>query len=447
MSERFFGTDGLRGQVGEYPLVPEIALRLALAAGEYFARHKKNPKVIIGKDTRLSCDIFECALSAGLCASGVNVYLAGVLPTPAISFLVQKEQADLGVVISASHNKYTDNGIKFFDSTGFKLSDEVENILTNSVLDTSKVWQYATPGKEGTIRYMNSAQNEYREYLEASCDVSLTGLTIVLDCAHGAAFAVGQELLEKLGAKVILMNAEPTGLNINEEGGSLYPEYMAKEVLKYKADIGIALDGDADRLILCDEYGLVLDGDQIMAICAKDLLSQNKLVGANLVATVMSNMALDVFMAENGGKLIRTAVGDRYVIEKMRELGATFGGEQSGHILFMDNSKTGDGLLAALKVLSIVVRTGKKVSELASMLKIFPQRLINVSIKERVPFRNFPEIEKAVKDAEKKLGERGRVLLRFSGTELKARVMVEGEDLELVDKLAENIAEIVKKSM
>jgi len=449
MKKRLFGTDGMRGRVNQFPMLPDVALRLGLAAGTYFRTGKRRHRVVIGKDTRLSGYIYENALTAGLCASGMDVFLVGPLPTPAIAFLTRNMRADFGVVISASHNPYSDNGIKFFDSEGFKLQDRVEDIITDMVLDPTWEWDYPPPDEVGRTFRINDAPGRYIVAIKNSFPPGMTldGLRVVLDCANGANYKVAPMALKELGAEVISLGVEPDGLNINHLVGSLHPDVVAARVRETRADIGLALDGDADRLIVVDEHGNTLDGDQIMAVCAQDLMEQEKLPGRILVGTVMSNMALEIFMREHGGRLIRTAVGDRYVVEAMREHGAAFGGEQSGHLVFMDHGTTGDGLLAALQLLRIMRQKNKPISELASLLRLYPQVLLNVPVVEKKDFTKVLPVMAAVQSAEKALGERGRVLLRYSGTEPLIRVMVEGEDAEQVERLAQFIAETIKTTL
>ncbi|MCL1939703.1 MAG: phosphoglucosamine mutase [Desulfovibrionaceae bacterium] len=449
MNKRLFGTDGMRGRVNQYPMLPDMALRLGLAAGSYFRTGERRHRVVIGKDTRLSGYIYENALTSGLCASGMDVFLVGPLPTPAIAFLTRNMRADFGIVISASHNPYHDNGIKFFDSRGFKLQDKVEDIITDMVLDPTWEWDYPAPDKVGRAFKISDAPGRYIVAIKNSfpADMTLDGLRVVLDCANGANYKVAPMALKELGAEVVSLGVEPDGLNINHRVGSLHPDVVAAKVRETRADIGLALDGDADRLIVVDEHGNTLDGDQIMAVCAQDLMEQGKLPGNTLVGTVMSNMALEIFMRERGGVLVRTAVGDRYVVEAMREHGASLGGEQSGHIVFMDYGTTGDGLLAGLQLLRIMRQKNKPISELAGLLRPYPQILLNVPVAEKKDFAHVPAVMAAVQSAEKALGERGRVLLRYSGTEALARVMVEGEDEEQVEHLAKSIAETVKTAL
>ena len=449
MSKRLFGTDGLRGQANIFPMQPELVLRLGLAAGQYFRQGHRRHRVLIGKDTRLSGYVFESALTAGFCAAGMDVLMVGPMPTPAISFLTRNMRANLGVVISASHNPFMDNGIKFFDKNGFKLPDHVEDEITDMVMDKNIKWDTPLPEAVGRAAKIEDSPGRYIVYLKNSfpSELTLDGIRIVLDCANGATYKVAPLIFEELGAKVFKVGNQPDGLNINRKCGSLYPGVAASKVLETGADVGLALDGDGDRLIVVDEKGQVLDGDQIMAICAMDLMERGRLPGNTLAATVMSNMALEIFMQEKGGRLLRTAVGDRYVVEAMRKHGAILGGEQSGHIIFMEHSTTGDGILAALQLLRIMRERGKSLSELAGLLQPFPQKLVNVHVERKVPFETVPLLQKAVRDAEEKLGARGRVLLRYSGTESVVRVMVEGENQDLVERLTGRIADEAAKGL
>lgn len=446
---RLFGTDGIRGRVNSHPMQPELVIRLGLAAGQYFRNGNKRHRVVIGKDTRLSGYVFESALTSGFCAAGMDVFLVGPLPTPAISFLTRSMRADLGVVISASHNPYMDNGIKFFDKDGFKLADEVEDEIAAMITDPGFSWSYPAHDQVGRAKKIQDSPGRYIVDLKHSFPAGMTldGMTIVLDCAHGAAYRVAPLIFEELGARVVTLGVEPDGLNINKGCGSLHPEVLAAKVREHRADIGLALDGDADRLIVVDEYGTVLDGDQIMAVCADEMMSRGTLAGGTLVATVMSNMALEVFMAERGGRLLRTKVGDRYVVEEMRKGGYLLGGEQSGHLVFMEHSTTGDGTLAALQLLRIMVARQRPISEIAGLLTPYPQKLVNVRVKKKVPFEDVPSIQDAVRDAEAKLGRTGRVLLRYSGTEALARIMVEARDQSLVDELCAGLTHAVETGL
>ena len=446
---RLFGTDGIRGRVNDYPMQPELVLRLGLAAGQYFRNGNRRHRVVIGKDTRLSGYVFESALTAGFCAAGMDVFMVGPLPTPAISFLTRNMRADLGVVISASHNPYMDNGIKFFDREGFKLADEVEDEIAAMVLNPNFSWDSPDHNQVGRARKIQDSPGRYIVELKHSFPPGMTldGVKIVLDCAHGAAYRVAPLIFEELGAQVITLGVEPDGFNINKGCGSLYPQVLADKVREHRADIGLALDGDADRLIVVDDYGRVLDGDQIMAVCAGEMLERGVLQHKALVATVMSNMALQVFMHERGGQLLRTKVGDRYVVEEMRKGGYVFGGEQSGHLVFMEHSTTGDGTLAALQLLRIMVAKGRPISELAQLLVPYPQKLVNVPVQKKTPFAQVPAIQNAMREAESQLGATGRVLLRYSGTEPLVRVMVEAQDQTQVDRWSAELAQAVEQGL
>ena len=449
MADRFFGTDGLRGKVNTHPMTADVVLRLGLAAGVRFRRGQHQHRVVIGKDTRLSGYMFESALTAGLCAAGMHVIMTGPLPTPAISFLTRNMRADLGVVISASHNPFDDNGIKFFDADGYKLPDEIEDEISAMVLNSDFSWPYPDARHVGRATKIEDAGGRYIVYIKSSFPAHLTlaGLRIVIDCANGASYKVAPLALEELGAEVFRIGTAPDGTNINEHCGSLHPETVAARVREVRADVGMALDGDADRLIMVDEHGTILDGDQLMAMCAQSLMARGELPGNMLVATAMSNMALEIFMQEHGGTLLRTKVGDRYVMEAMRREGAMLGGEQSGHLIFHKYSTTGDGLLAALQVLRIMCEKEKPLSALASLLAPFPQKLINVRIKKRLPFEERPAIGDAVKQVEDALAGRGRVLLRYSGTESLCRVMVEGEHPDKVEEYAQMLADVVVREL
>ena len=428
----------------------DVALRLGLAAGMFFKRKGDcQHKVVIGKDTRLSGYMFESALTAGLCAAGMKVIMTGPLPAPAISFLTRSMRADFGVVISASHNPYMDNGIKFFDEEGFKLPDDQEDAISAMVLDADYRWPYPPSDRVGRASKIEDAGGRYIVYTK-SCfpaGMTLSGLRIVVDCANGASYKVAPLALEELGAEVVRIGTSPNGLNINDHVGALHPETMAAKVREVRADVGIALDGDADRLIMADEHGTILDGDQLMAMCAKDLLDRGELPGNAIVATAMSNLALEVFMQENGGKLLRSKVGDRYVMEMMRREGVMFGGEQSGHLIFRKFSTTGDGLLAALQILRILREKDKPLSEIGGLLKLFPQKLLNVRVEQKVPFEQKPVIGETVAKIEQALGNRGRVVLRYSGTEALCRIMVEAEDPEKVELYTKELADVVRREL
>ncbi|MGL4721999.1 MAG: phosphoglucosamine mutase [Desulfovibrionaceae bacterium] len=443
-----FGTDGIRGCVNTFPMTVEMVLRVALATGSFLRDTYTRPLVLIGKDTRLSGYIFESAITAGLCAMGVNVLHVGPMPTPAVAFLTQSMRANLGIVISASHNPYHDNGIKFFDHQGFKLAHSVEENISCHAQEETR-WKYPSSHSLGKTSRVNDAAGRYIVHLKHSLpkNIRLDTLTIVLDCANGAAYHLAPLLLKELGATVIPLGIEPNGTNINENCGSLSPINVAQMVVEHKADFGIALDGDADRVTLIDEKGAILDGDHIMAICAKNLLRKNLLTHNTLVATIQSNMALENFMKKHNGTLIRTNVGDRHVVEIMRKNNYIFGGEQSGHIIFSEHSTTGDGMLVALQIAQIMQEDNKKLSELSKMLELYPQKMVNILVKEKIPLENSPEITKGVEKAKKELGNKGRIILRYSGTESLCRLMVEAEDDLLAEKITNEIALCVRKNL
>lgn len=427
-------------------MTPEIAFRIG-AAVTYQVRRRVShaPRIVVGKDTRLSGYLFEQAISAGVCSQGGRVMLSGPLPTPAIAHLTTSMRADAGVVISASHNPYEDNGIKIFGADGFKLPDaaeeELEALIEGDALDRRR----PTGKSVGRAERLDDAPGRYVAFVKQSfpADLTLEGLRIVVDAAHGAAYKVAPAVFYELGAEVCAMGVDPNGRNINKERGAVHPEACAKEVLKRRADLGIALDGDADRVIVIDERGEEVDGDTVMSLCATRMLSAGKLRKKTLVATVMSNLGLERAVEAAGGRLVRTAVGDRYVVEAMRAKGYNFGGEQSGHMIFLDHASTGDGLVAALQLLAIVLRERRPLSELAraAMTRV-PQVLVNAKLARRRPLEEMPETSKAVRAAEKRLGKSGRVVVRWSGTEAKLRVMIEGEDEAAIAALARSICDV-----
>ncbi len=448
MPRKLFGTDGVRGVANTEPMTVETAIALGQAAAHIFqdkggSRHK----ILIGKDTRLSGYMFETALSAGICAMGGEVLLVGPMPTPGIAFLTHSMRADAGVVISASHNPYPDNGIKFFGRDGFKLPDEVESRI-EALMFGDHLRENRPPSPEiGRAQRIDDATGRYIVYLKNTFPhhLSLDGLRLVVDCANGAAYRIAPQVFSELGAEVITIGASPNGLNINEQCGSLYPEIVAQKVRESRADLGISLDGDADRVILVDHQGDVLDGDRIMAISAESLARKRKLARNTVVANVMSNVGLEIFLKERKIKLVRSAVGDRYVIEAMRAGGYNFGGEQSGHLVFLDHATTGDGVLAALQVLSVMVERGKKASELASDLVAYPQMLLNVRMKQRIPLESMKGFQKAKGEFERMLRGRGRIVVRYSGTEPLLRIMAEGENRPEVEAIVKTLAEKAKE--
>ena len=446
---RIFGTDGVRGIANVYPMTTEMAMQLGRGAAYIFKNKNRRPKIVIGKDTRLSGYMIENAISSGICSMGVDVLLVGPLPTPGIAFITSSMRADAGVVISASHNPFQDNGIKFFSRDGFKLPDELEEEIEELILSNGINHLRPTAEEVGKAFRIDEAVGRYVVFLKNSFprDLTLEGIKIAVDCAHGAAYKVAPAVFEELGAEVVLTGVKPNGQNINAGCGSLYPELVAKLVVESGAHIGVAFDGDADRLICADEKGRVLDGDHLMAVCAAHMLREARLNHSTLVTTVMSNMGLEVALKSRGGRLERTAVGDRYVVERMRAGGFNLGGEQSGHVIFLDYNTTGDGVLSALRLLEVMLLEGKPLSELAAIMERYPQHLINVRVKERKPLEAIPEIARTVSLVEKKLGDHGRVLIRPSGTEPVIRVMVEGRDRDLVVEVAQETAAVIERAM
>ncbi|MCA6311220.1 phosphoglucosamine mutase [Phenylobacterium sp.] len=448
MSKRaYFGTDGIRGQANTHPMTAEVALRVGLAAGRLFrSREERRHMVVIGKDTRLSGYMVEPALVAGFTSAGMDVRLLGPMPTPGVAMMTRSLRADLGVMISASHNPWTDNGIKLFGPDGYKLSDarelEIEALMGQSLSE-----DLAPATALGRAARVDDSQARYVEIAKATFPrrLSLSGLRIVIDCANGAAYKVAPAALYELGAEVIPVGVAPNGMNINEECGSTHPEAMIKAVKDYRADIGIALDGDADRLVICDEKGRVVEGDQIMALIADNWARRNRLAGGGVVATVMSNLGLERFLGARNLRLERTAVGDRYVMARMREGGFNLGGEASGHIILSDFSTTGDGLLAALQVLAVLKAGDRPMSALARQFEPAPQKLENVRFTSGKPLE-AEAVKAAIADAEQKLGAGGRVLVRASGTEPLIRVMAEGDDETLVSQVVSEIVGAVRKA-
>ena len=439
---KLFGTDGIRGSANIYPVTPEIAFRLGRSAG-YLLRRSEGvtPRFVIGRDTRRSGGMLEASLVAGLNSVGADVLLAGVVPTPAVASLVKELGADGGVVISASHNSASDNGLKLFGGDGYKLDDALEERLEQLIL-TAEIDGIRASGAEiGTGETVVGAGEQYGLMAKASVPgMSLHGLRIAVDCANGASFQTTPQVLRDLGASLALFHAEPDGMNINKGCGSTHAEEISRLVKESGAQIGISHDGDADRLVLCDEKGEVVDGDEILAMTALDALKRGTLAGKTLVATVMSNFGLDECLEAAGGKVLRTAVGDRYVVEAMREGNFSIGGEQSGHLIFRDHGTTGDGLLAALQVLRIMTETGKPLSELRRCLKKYPQAQRNLRVKEKPPLESLPEVAAMIADTERSLDGKGRVLLRYSGTEPKVRLLIEGPDAAVINDAADRIA-------
>lgn len=440
---RLFGTDGVRGVVNEF-LTPELAYHLGRAAATHFGKEKEHPTFLIGRDTRISGSMLECALASGICSVGGNVVMAGVIPTPAVAYLVKQQGFDAGAVISASHNPFPDNGIKFFDGSGFKLPDEVEDQLEVYVRQSAdNELPRPTGAGIGRVEYNANLAHHYAHFVRHTIDTSLEGLTIVYDGANGAASSVGPEILSGLGAKVININVNPDGLNINHHCGSTHIEGLQVAVQQHHADLGIANDGDADRCLLVDEKGQVLDGDQIMLLCALKLKEEGKLKGDTVVGTVMSNIGFHKAAEELGMKTVSTAVGDRYVLEYMREHDLSIGGEQSGHVIFLDHNTTGDGMLTAVQVAALVKEKNQPLSELAGIMTKYPQVLINVRVATKTGWEENDIIKAAIVTAEGELGDEGRVLVRASGTEPLIRVMAEGPDQEALQSLCQEIADII----
>ncbi len=438
---RLFGTDGVRGTANIYPMTTDIAMQIGRAIAFKLKDSRHKSRIVIGKDTRLSGYMIENALAAGICSMGVNILLVGPLPTPGIAFITSSMRADAGVVISASHNPFQDNGIKIFSSDGFKLPDADEIEIEDLIFSQKMAALRPVADEVGRAARIDDARGRYIVFLKNTFppQYTLEGLHIVLDCAHGATYGVAPHVFEELGARVSAIGVSPDGTNINDNCGALHPELISAKVREAGADIGIALDGDGDRLIVADEKGNIVDGDHIMAICAADLMARRKLRKKTLVATVMSNLGLERAMRKIGGRLLRTQVGDRYVVEEMRRNGYNLGGEQSGHLVFFDHNTTGDGILAALQLLAVMIKKGKPLGEIARIMTTVPQILKNV----RTPVKIMPEkingFADLVAGAGKKLGNSGRILVRPSGTEPIIRVMVEGEDHDLICRMADEL--------
>ena len=447
---RYFGTDGIRGEANAGVMTVETAVAVGRAIGSIFVSRHERPRIMIGKDTRRSGYLFEMALVAGACSVGAEPYLLGPLPTPGIAFMTTGMRADVGVVISASHNPFQDNGIKLFGPDGFKLPDEVELRIERFLADdAAQAAALQTGAGIGRTRRVEDARGRYVVYLKTTFpnDLTLDGVKIAVDCANGAGYRVAPAVFEELGAEVIEIGTSPNGLNINDGVGALYPEQLARVVVEQGCDIGIALDGDGDRLVLVDEKGNVVDGDQILALCAARMSRTGALAKNTLVVTVMSNFGLEMAMRDLGIKLVRTQVGDRYVVEAMRAGGYNVGGEQSGHLLFLDHSTTGDGILAALRVLETMVREQKPLSDLTGVMQPAPQTLLNIRVREKPALSSLPDVSREIVRAERELEGTGRVLVRYSGTENKCRVMVEGQEPAAVEAHARRIAEAVQAAI
>ncbi|NLI81700.1 MAG: phosphoglucosamine mutase [Deltaproteobacteria bacterium] len=447
---KLFGTDGIRGIANASPMTTDIAMKVGLSTAYVFRNTHRRPKIIIGKDTRLSGYMLENALTAGICSMGVDVLLVGPLPTPGIAFITGSMRADAGIVISASHNPYQYNGIKIFAADGYKLPDETEWQMEDLILNGTIETLPRPPAADiGRARRIEDAQGRYIVYLKNTFprDLTLEGLKLVIDCAHGAAYKVAPTVFEELGAEVIITGDRPNGRNINKDCGSLYPEHMAGLVRQHGAHAGFAFDGDADRVIFADEKGEILDGDQIMAICAGHYLKKNCLREKTVVGTVMSNLGLEVALRRMGANLVRTPVGDRYVVERMRRSGCNLGGEQSGHIIFLDCSTTGDGILSAIQLLAVMLQEGRQLSELKQVMDRYPQKLVNVKVAEHKPLEDFPEVMRLKEALERRLGNEGRLLIRPSGTEPVIRIMAEGIDSGLIEEVVAEMAFTIEKHL
>ncbi len=444
--KKLFGTDGIRGTANVYPISPELVLKLGQAIGVFFKEQHSHPRILIGKDTRRSGYMLEQALCSGICSVGVDAFFLGPLPTPGIAYLTRGMRASAGIVISASHNPFEDNGIKIFSSNGYKLPDEAEEQL-EALLETPH--ELPTGAKIGRAKRIDDAIGQYAVYLKEQFPKHLTldGLRLVIDCANGAAYKVAPKVFMELGAEVFMLGVEPNGSNINDGCGALHPQRIADQVKLYKADLGIAFDGDADRLVIVDDKGEVVDGDEILAICGTRMMKRGQLKKNTVVSTVMSNMGLDVALDRVGAKVLRAKVGDRYVMEEMMKGDFNLGGEQSGHLIFRDQATTGDGILAALRVLEIMIEEQKRTSELKKCMERLPQVLKNIAVKEKVPLEKLPALGAKIAAAEKKLGKTGRVLFRYSGTEKLARIMVEGQDADVIEELANDITNETAKAI
>ncbi|QND50861.1 phosphoglucosamine mutase [Phyllobacterium sp. 628] len=443
MARKYFGTDGIRGKANAYPMTPDITMKVGMAVGLAFKRGNHRNRVVIGKDTRLSGYMIENALVAGFTSTGMDVFLLGPIPTPAVAMLCRSLRADIGVMISASHNPYHDNGIKLFGPDGFKLSDDLE-LEIEKMMDEDLSGRLSTSEDLGRAKRVDGDIYRYIEFAKRTMpkNISLSGLRIVVDCANGAAYKVAPAALWELGADVITINDKPNGTNINEDCGSTHPLSLIKKVHEVRADIGIALDGDADRVLIVDEKGSIIDGDQLMAVIAQSWQESDRLVGGGVVATVMSNLGFERFLGDRGLTLARTNVGDRYVVEHMRNYGFNIGGEQSGHIVLSDYSTTGDGLVSALQILAVVQEQGKPVSEVCRKFEPVPQVLKNIRTTGGEPLEDT-KVKTAIDDARGRLGKSGRLVIRPSGTEPLIRVMAEGDDSQLVDTVVNDIISVI----
>lgn len=443
---KLFGTDGVRGVANVEPVTAETAMKLGRAAAYIFKKRAGRHRIVIGKDTRLSGYMLESALTSGICSMGVDVLLVGPLPTPAIAFITKSLRADAGVVLSASHNPFQDNGIKFFSGDGFKLPDAMEEQMEDLIFSGQIDAIRPTATEVGKAYRIDDAAGRYIEFVKNTVPrgMDFQGLKVVVDCANGAAYKVAPVVLRELGAEVITLGDKPNGVNINLNCGSTHPELIQRAVVEHRAHVGIAHDGDADRAVFADEQGNLVNGDQIMAVCALTLQQEGRLKGEAIATTVMSNLGLERAMTKSGIKVFRSPVGDRYVLEQMLKEGLNFGGEQSGHIIFLDYNTTGDGLITALFVLSLMKKAGRNLSELASCVILLPQVLLNVKVREKRDLQTVPGYARCLTEIQKRLQGTGRVLVRYSGTETAVRIMIEGEDREEITQLAETLAEPIR---
>ncbi len=446
---KLFGTDGVRGIANVEPMTGEMAMKLGRAAAHIFKNKAGRHRIVIGKDTRLSGYMLESALTSGICSMGVDVLLVGPLPTPAVAFLARSLRVDAGVMISASHNPFEDNGIKFFSKEGLKLPDEMERQIESLIFSGEIDAIRPTAGEIGKAFRIDDGEGRYIEFVKNSLPKGLDfqGLKIVVDCAQGAAYKVTPMVLKELGAEVIVLSDNPNGTNINHNCGALYPQDLQKKVVEHQAAIGIAHDGDADRAVFVDEKGTVVDGDALLVAFALALHQEKALKGKTLVTTLMSNMGVEIALRSEGIQVVRTPVGDRYVLERMMKEGYNLGGEQSGHFIFLDYNTTGDGLITALQLLSLMKRTGKTVSKIVDCMTALPQVLTNVRVQKKLDLSEIPEMQKAISDCEEKLKNQGRILVRYSGTEPLLRIMIEGEDRKMISKMAEELAGIVQSKI
>ena len=446
---KLFGTDGIRGIANEHPMTTEIALNVGRAIAYLSKRKGHTPRIIIGKDTRLSGDMFEGAIISGICSMGVNAISVGVMPTPGIAFLTHDMRADAGIVISASHNPSQDNGIKIFNSDGFKFSDEKENQIEELIFANNMEKLHPVPKEMGKLSRLDDAAGRYVDFLKSTFpqEIDPEGMNVVLDCSNGATYRVAPEVFAELGVEVTTLFNQPDGKNINLNCGSQHTEALTVEMLRTKADVGFAFDGDGDRVIAVDEKGNVLTGDRMLAICSAILKKEGKLKNNLVVRTVMSNLGLRVAFGKLGIDSVFASVGDRFVLEEMLSRGAIIGGEDSGHLIFLQHHTTGDGLITALQVLAAMKKEGKPLSELASIMTVFPQMLINIDVKRKPEIETVPEIMAAIKKVEKALGDKGRVLVRYSGTQNMCRVMVEGPTKEATQTYCRQIADVVRKML